>query len=150
MIVGNIKDCERYLSVNKNFEKAFAFLKTLNKNSEDGSFEFEEFSGSVCSIETSDLAIEGSEKKLEAHREYLDIHYVIDGAESVGYAHVKNLTAVTDYYAEQDYLLLSGEMNKIVLNERDFCVVFPEDAHAPGMCGNKNKNLKKAVVKIRL
>ena len=31
MIIANIKDAKRYFGVNPNFEKAFEFLKTLNK-----------------------------------------------------------------------------------------------------------------------
>ena len=83
----------------------------------------------------------------EAHKDYLDIHYCIEGSEGIGYANIDTLTPETEYDSENDYLLLSGKVNKTVLNKGDFCVVFPEDAHIPAMHGNESE-VKKAVVKI--
>jgi len=149
MITGNIKDAKRYYSVNENFESAFKFLEKLDIDS-TGEFEFEGFRGCISEMETSDLTKEGKEKTiLEAHRKYLDIHFVIDGSEGIGYANIDTLKAETEYNEEEDYLLLTGRKDKIILQPGEFCVVFPEDAHTPGMCGIDNK-LKKAVVKIKL
>lgn len=148
MIIGNIKDAERYFKLNKNFEKAFSFLQTLSKKSQVGPFETEGFRGNVMLTETSDSAPDASPKKLEAHRDYLDIHYVIEGSEAIGYAHIDTLSPVTEYDSAEDYLLLEGEMCKTVLNKGDFCIVFPEDAHAPAMCIGDSNALMKAVVKI--
>ena len=122
MIVANIKDAER---------------------KGDG------FRADVSVIKTSDCTPDGEPKKLEAHREYLDIHYCIDGFEAIGYADIASLEQVTEYNARQDYLLLNGDMSKLVLGKGEFCIVFPEDAHAPGMCVGSAKNVKKAVVKIK-
>ena len=148
MIVGNIKDAKRYFSVNPNFEKAFKFLESLNKNSDKGPFEFDGFRGNVLELEASDLSAANEEKQLEAHREYLDIHFVIDGTEAIGYADIDTLEPVTEFNKEDDYILLKGDMYKVILNKGDFCIVFPEDAHAPCMCANEEKYVKKAVVKI--
>lgn len=149
MIVANIKDAERYYGVNPCFEKAFEFLKTLNETSNTDSVEGDGFKANVSVIKTSDHTPDGEPKKLEAHREYIDIHYCIDGFEAIGYADIDSLVQVTEYNAQQDYLLLNGDMSKIVLSKGDFCVVFPEDAHTPAMCVGSAKNVKKAVVKIK-
>ena len=149
MIVANIKDAERYFSVNPNFEKAFEFLKTLNKDSYSGAFEFSGFKGSIAVFDTSDTLPDGNEKPLEAHREYLDIHYVLDGSEAIGYADIDTLEGITEYNAESDYLLLKGDMYKTYLKSGDFCIVFPEDAHAPTMKAFDSK-VKKVIVKIRV
>lgn len=149
MITGNIKDAERYYSVNENFKAAFEFLKTLDKNS-SGGYEFDGFRGGISELETSDFDKEGKEKTiLEAHKKYLDIHYVIDGSEGVGYAHIDTLTPTTEYNEEEDYILLTGRKDKVILSPGEFCIVFPEDAHAPGMEG-VGTYLKKTVVKIKL
>lgn len=146
MIISNIAAAKRYFSINPNFEKVFEFLKTLDSGSE-GSFNFEGFSCGILNIEP-DCEI-CDELKLEAHKEYLDIHFVINGAEKIGYAEASSLESVTEYDAENDFFLLKGEMQSIVLNKGDFCITFPEDAHAPGMCVDKNTSLKKAIVKIK-
>ena len=74
MITGNIKDAERYYSVNPNFKAAFEFLKTLTKDSKEGAFEGDGFRGFVSSPKTADKMEDGSEKVFEAHRDWLDIH----------------------------------------------------------------------------
>ncbi len=145
MIVANIKDAKRYFSINPNFEKAFEYLKTLTKDSEKGSKELDGFRCNVCVLDTP----EAEGKLLEAHRDYLDIHYVLEGSEAIGYAHIDTLETDTEYNSQDDYLLLKGKMSKVYLNEGDFCVVFPEDAHAPVLRAY-NDNVKKAIVKIRV
>ncbi|MBE7024878.1 MAG: DUF386 family protein [Ruminococcaceae bacterium] len=150
MIVANIKDAERYYSLNPNFKDVFAFLKTLRKDSPEERFVFDSFKGHVASLTTSDIAPDGKPKSAEAHKDYLDIHYVIAGREAIGYADINTLQPITEYDSEQDYLLLTGDMYKVFLGEGDFCIVFPEDAHAPGMCAGDDGRLKKAVVKLRL
>ena len=149
MITGNIKDAKRYFGINPNFEKAFEFLQTLSVDSATGPFESDEFKGNISVIKTSDCTPNGEPKKLEAHREYIDIHYCIDGFETIGYADIDSLIQNAEYNVEQDYLLLNGDMSKLVLGKGEFCIVFPEDAHAPGMCVGSARNVKKAVVKIK-
>lgn len=146
MILGNIKDAKRYFCVNKRFERAFEILNGLEASQtegiivEDGVFwvniaEFEEISP--------------SEKYLEAHRDFLDLHFIIEGEERFGYADAERLSEVKAYDKEKDYLLLSGEADVLTLKKGDFCIAFPEDAHIPVM-GKGDGMLKKAIVKIRL
>ena len=146
MIFGNIKDAKRYYCINESFEKAFEILKSLDETAteritvEDGVFwiniaEFDE--------------IAPGEKQFEAHRDFLDIHFIISGEEKFGYADIEKLSETKEYDAENDYLLLSGEADVLTLKKGDFCVVFPEDAHIPVM-GKGDGKLKKAIVKIKL
>jgi YhcH/YjgK/YiaL family protein len=86
----------------------------------------------------------------EAHKKYIDIHYCISGSEGIGYNDVPRLTPTTEYDEENDYLLLSGEYQKVVLHEGDFCIVFPEDAHIPMMKGDADGMLLKAVAKVKI
>ena len=149
MIVGNINDAERYFSVNKNFKSVFEFLKTLNPNSE-GKFEFDGFRGFITQLNTSDFDSNGNKKRLlEAHKKYIDIHYVIEGSDGLDYANINTLAPETVYDEKDDYIMLSGKSDRIILNKEDFCVVFPEDAHMFGMKGNDD-SVKKAIVKIKL
>ena len=148
MIIGNIKDAKRYYSLNGNFGAAFEFLSSLDKDS-DGLFQFDGFKVSVFEQNGADFEKDGSARAFEAHRQYLDIHYVISGSEGMGYSDIDKLTALAEYNADDDYILLSGEVNKIVMKEGDFCIVFPEDAHVPAMSAG-SAPFKKAVVKIKV
>lgn len=149
MIVANIKDAKRYYGINPNFEKSFEFLKTLTETSDIGPAEGDGFKANVSVTETSDYTSDGEPKSLEVHREYLDIHYCIEGSEAIGYAHIDSLEPVAEYDVQNDYMLLKGDMNKVILGKGDFCIVFPEDAHSPAMSAGEYKNVKKAVVKIK-
>ena len=101
-------------------------------------------------INTSDKTANGDNKVFEANRKFIDIHFMIDGEETFGYANVNDLRAITEYNDKEDYLLLNGNINRIRLGNGDFCIVFPEDAHIPAMEYGGSKKAKKAIVKIPL
>lgn len=146
MILGSINNAEKYFPINNRFAEAFARLKSLNGSErekitvEDGIFwinlaEFEEI---------------GTDNKLfEAHKDFLDIHYIIEGEEKFGFANIDGLTEVRPYDKENDYMLLNGNADILTLKKGDFCIVFPEDAHIPCMAKG-GETLKKAIVKIKL
>lgn len=148
MITGNIKDCEKYYSVHKDFKTAFEFLKSLSPDDEEGSRTFGNLKGCVSDVvknesdEPSDL--------FEAHRKFIDIHYVLKGEELFGYANVDALTPTTEYNEEKDYLFLKGDITPLHLHAGEFCIAFPEDAHIPAMECGKDKREKRAIVKIAL
>ncbi|MBO5069356.1 MAG: YhcH/YjgK/YiaL family protein [Roseburia sp.] len=145
MITGNIKSCEKYNNVHKDFEKVFDYLKNnLNKESTGRADLADGVWVNAPSAPTSD----GTSTTFEAHRKYLDIHYIISGKEAFGYSNVESLTTTKEYSENEDYELLEGEISTIILNEGDFCIVFPEDAHIP--CMQKlSDNLVRVVAKIK-
>ena len=147
MIVSHINNSDKYFCLHRHLKEAFVFLRTLDKSTKPQSFSFDGFSGSIVAVKTDKKQ---EESELEAHREYLDIHYVLCGEECFGYADVSSLTPTTDYNSEKDCILLKGGMDKLLLKEGEFCIVFPEDAHLPGGFGQTTDKLKKAIVKIKL
>ena len=151
MIVANIKDAKRYYGVLPEFKDIFEKLSALTPDSPTGGNEYDGFRIGVSEGATYDVKPQdGTPREFEAHRKFLDIHYVIDGVECMGYADIDTLTPTTEYNDEKDYQMLSGHVNKIILNKGDFCVVFPEDAHLPQMIGDDDKWVKKAVVKMKV
>ena len=85
--------------------------------------------------------------KWEAHRRYIDLQYIVSGTERIGYAHLSRLTQ-GDYNSEKDFHALSGVGDYITLSAGDFMLLFPEDAHMPGMAVGDPVPVKKVVVKI--
>lgn len=149
MIIGNIKDCKRYSAMSDAFARAFAFLEALNEDSQKESIACEDVWGGISTINKSDTMANGDPKPFEAHRKNIDIHFVLQGEERFGYAHVDTLKPITDYNEEQDYILLEGEGSFVILHPGDYCITFPEDAHMPCMpCGNSEK-VKKVILKIK-
>jgi YhcH/YjgK/YiaL family protein len=84
----------------------------------------------------------------EAHRKYLDIQYVAEGQELMGYANLGSMAAGS-YDAEKDFLLLQGQGSFVTLTAGMFTILLPEDAHMPQIAvGDVPSPVKKVVLKI--
>src|SRR5690606_3382510 len=83
----------------------------------------------------------------EKHESYIDLQYLIEGEETIGYSSLRDDSkAVQAYDSEQDYALYTPVADEILLNLKPgmFAVFFPNDIHRPGM--GKPGKIKKAVV----
>lgn len=85
----------------------------------------------------------------EAHRQYLDVQYVVKGLEHMGFANLEQLTAGT-YDAAKDFLPLEGAGSFVLLPAGMFTVFMPQDGHMPGMAVNEPQPVKKVVVKVSI
>ncbi len=84
----------------------------------------------------------------EAHRKYLDIHILLKGTETVRIADVQDLTEASAYSGESDCLTGKAEGKAYVLKEGEYMVIFPEEAHLPGLQDGGPAEVTKAVIKV--
>ena len=149
MIVANLKDAEKYYGVHKDFKEAFEFLKGVTTDTPDGTTvlrEGEVWVGVTTNPKTDD---DGAEKTFEAHRKFIDIQCVIKGREVMGYSDISEIsTTKMEYDESRDVGLYGGEYSTLIINDGDFAVFFPEDAHIPFISNPEGH--KKAVFKIRV
>ncbi len=88
--------------------------------------------------------------ELEAHRNYLDIQYIVQGAEVVGWAPLETLTLSGEFNTAKDKGMYAG-LNDTMLIREGYCyVVYPEDAHAPGKHLDTPGEFVKLVVKLKV
>ena len=87
--------------------------------------------------------------KWEAHRRYLDLQYVAAGVERFGIAPIDCLQA-GDYIPEKDITWLTGTGDYVTLAAGQFAIVWPGDAHMPGLDAGVPGTVRKIVVKIAL
>jgi len=89
--------------------------------------------------------------KIEVHRDYADVQYMIEGSEQLGYAH-KSLCSPKTYYDKTTdmWLVNCDELGYVIQNEGCFCIVFPDDAHQSACIYKTSCNVKKALIKVRL
>lgn len=87
----------------------------------------------------------------EAHRKYLDVHYILEGEEIVEVTHVEHTKTKEAYNDEHDYQLFNGE-SKIEINCKpgDVLILEPEDIHKTGIINMQKSNVLKIVFKILL
>lgn len=142
MIYGNIKTFKSCGMVSADLEKYIEVLKTITPDTENGRYELENGAFyNVCTVNQSPA--EG--KKYESHKKYIDIQYVFEGTEQIGYADLQTLTVTDPYSDEKDCALEVGDGVMLTLNAGDFAVFCPEDAHMPG-CGNGVS--RKVIIKV--
>ena len=67
----------------------------------------------------------------------------------MGYAQTAALKA-GDYDDSRDFLPLDGDGLFIEMRAGTFMILWPQDAHMPGMAIDASSPVKKAVVKVRL
>ena len=86
----------------------------------------------------------------EAHREYVDLQYIISGGEVIDWAPSARLAAVGDYNGEKDVQFYAAAPANVALPmiEGLFAFFFPSDAHRPMISNGSDYFIHKAVVKI--
>ncbi len=94
--------------------------------------------------------IPAEESFFEAHKNYLDIHIMLEGSERVEIATPEKLVEF-DRVEANDFYAYRGEGDyKLVLSPGDFLVVFPNDAHRIKMQVDGPETVTKAVFKVRI
>lgn len=90
--------------------------------------------------------------KYEAHRQYIDIQYVINGIEEMGLAPLSSLKEVTvKYDTSKDVGFMTvNNFEKYNATPDRFFIFFPDDIHRPGVKVGQNSLLKKIVIKVKV
>lgn len=89
----------------------------------------------------------------EAHRQYIDVMYVVDGCEAICVKPVDQLCNITkEYDPSIDALLAQTDADATVaqLKAGSFIILFPQDAHSPGCHIETPSSVKKIVAKVRI
>ena len=89
-----------------------------------------------------------SEGLWEAHRSYIDVQYVVRGVERMGYTPVETITVTKPYDADKDYLNGTGPGAFIEAPAGMVFVLWPGDAHMPGMRVDGPVPVRKIVLKV--
>jgi biofilm protein TabA len=145
MIIDRIENATLYYPLHPKFKQAFDYVNSIDVYSIPvGRHEIDNKMYVLVQEYTTKLKEQG---KWEAHRRYIDLQYVVQGAEGIGYANIHHLRQ-DEYVAEKDFLPLFGEGQQIELRSGYFVLLFPEDAHKPSMALGESQPARKIVVKI--
>jgi YhcH/YjgK/YiaL family protein len=90
--------------------------------------------------------------RFEAHKNYVDIQYVVSGNELIGIAPLSPQDSILQKYdATKDIEFRSVKKSKMVeATPARFFIFFPEDVHMPGLLDKTSIPVRKAVVKIKI
>lgn len=149
MIYGNKAHAEAYGFLEEKVRRCIEYMRTHDmKTMELGIHEIEgkDFYVNLCEYVTQ----ETEERVWECHRNFLDIHYTVTGAEQMDFAFLEQMEA-GPYDAEKDLIILEGKpAGSLILGEGDFMVCYPQDVHRTAIKVGEPKNIRKAIFKVRI
>jgi len=144
MIKDNIRNCDLYAGVNPRFPIAFAFIEeVMSSPKEVGRYDLD--AGVFAFVQSYDSK-SADLCKIEAHKKYIDIQFVLKGKELFGVADLATQTMYEDRFEEKDVAFYKGDVDLLTLTDGDFVIVFPEDAHRPQQ--GDGSHVEKIVVKV--
>lgn len=92
-------------------------------------------------------------RRPEAHVRHLDIQYIAEGREVIGYTPINRGGAIAeDLLSQRDlmfYASVDGETD-LVMETGNWAVFYPNDIHRPCCLAGTSGKVRKVVVKIRL
>ena len=91
--------------------------------------------------------------RFEAHIKYVDIQYLVSGAEAMGWAPQDQLVVSLPYLDEKDIMLgtVPAEVRTLVPFSAGYAILlYPTDAHGPGLAAGEPEPVLKVVVKVLL
>lgn len=146
MIIDGIRNASTYYGLGPGIETALRYVQDTDfSGMEPGRYEI----GDGCYVMVQDYTSAPREqKRWEAHRAYIDVQFVASGRELIGYANIEGLQVVEDYDASKDVVWLKGEGSFVGADAGTFVLLFPHDAHMPGVEAVGPEAVRKVVVKV--
>ena len=146
MILDELANAARYEPLNVGFHAGFAFLKRPDLLSLAGGRH--EIDGDrVFALVNRDPGRGVAGARLEAHRKYIDIQFLVEGRERIGWRPLSTCRQVTDSYDATRDIMFFGDRpdtwSDLAIGQ--YMIFFPEDAHAPLAAEGENV---KVVIKV--
>ena len=121
MIISNLQNSGRVESLHPLFKKLFDYVKTHDLlHTPCGRIELE--GNNLFINNVNPTCVTADKQVLELHREYIDVHILLEGKETIGWKAIEDLPG-------------------------QFAIVFPEDPHAPVIGEGK---IRKLIGKVKL
>lgn len=149
MILDNINNLKNYPFVSNKLLRALEYLRDTD---------FTTLPDGNCQLDGSDLyyfvqtyETRPENNAPEAHRQYIDIQYVLSGTECMGVGQLDQMAEEVEAKPQNDIWFYRGPMDTITVSEGMFAVFFPNDVHAPCVSPATGSNtVRKCVFKVKI
>src|SRR5664279_1971836 len=150
MISDTIKNRNLYGAISSRIKTALEHLATTDfTDAEPGRYELD--GNNLFVLVQKYDTLPKDQGKWECHRKYIDIQYIAEGTEQIGFSNISNMMITTEYNPDKDVAFLSGVGDVVTLHKGSYGIFFPEDAHQPKLAlENKPGAVKKVVIKIKV
>ncbi|MCF7854866.1 MAG: YhcH/YjgK/YiaL family protein [Candidatus Pacebacteria bacterium] len=146
MILDHIAQADTYANLHSGLAAACTFLRRNDlADLPDDRYDLD--GDRVYAMVSRQATRPKTDAKLEVHRRYIDLHYVVAGREGIGWRSLSDcVTPEAPFDKERDVQLFHDIPDTwVVLQPEHFAVVYPQDAHAP-LVGTGD--VHKVVIKI--
>lgn len=149
MIFGNMNHTEEFSFLTEEVKACFTYVKEHDLISyEKGSHEI---NGDNLFVNVVEYTTTTPENRFwEAHKEYIDVHVVLQGKEQIDLNFINNMQ-LKEYVQKDDFLPMEGEKNaSVILKPGDFLVCYPNDAHRTAVAVEASETVKKVIFKVKI
>lgn len=150
MIFDKAENMAQYYEKEPLLEKCAKFIEKFEEEKlPDGAYEIDG-ERVFANIQTYRTKHQDENSRFEAHKKYIDVQYIVSGIEKIRWAKLEDVTETEERYSKgQDIAFYSGDAKfDFVLTKGAFLLLYPQDAHMPGLSDEKDVTVRKIVFKI--
>ena len=150
MIYDKIDNFETYASLSEDLRIGLEFLRKVSPEIEKG---VHELSPRVKAIVSEYVTKSENENGYEAHRQYIDIQYLVSGQEKICCLPLEYLKETTPYSEQSDAALYQQrdiQPQEMLIGNGYFAIFFPQDGHMPQLTATAPQPVRKIVVKVKI
>ncbi|WP_266205347.1 YhcH/YjgK/YiaL family protein [Pontibacter kalidii] len=147
MVLDKLTNAARYYTLHPLFEQAFRYLEETDlKAAATGVHEI--VGKQLLAIISDGPGVTEQAYKLEVHRRYIDIQYIISGTDRMGWKDMALCQEPNDpYQEERDAAFFPDKTDTwFDVPAGSFTIFYPDDAHAAMVTGERT--VRKVVLKI--
>jgi YhcH/YjgK/YiaL family protein len=152
MIFDKIENISDYFDDLPALKKIEEFVEKFNnENLSDGTYEIDA-NHIFAMVQSYRTKQQTPDMMFEAHKKYIDLQYIVNGIEKIRWAKLEDVDLVEEKYSKgQDIAFYEGDaMFDFTLTKNTFLLLYPNDAHLPGLSADKDVNVRKIVFKIEI
>ena len=150
MIYDHISNISFYRGLSEDIRVGLEYLREVRMDIAVGMYQVSPRVKAIVSEYETKIV---NELGYEAHRDYIDIQYLISGKEMVNSLPLEYLKETKPYNKEIDatfYEEVEVKPQELLLGHGYFAILFPQDGHMPQLCVNKPMKVKKVVIKVKI
>lgn len=150
MLYDHISNIATYKNISADIFAGLEFLLKVSSDIAVGSYQINPRVKAIVSEYETKIV---NEYGYEAHRDYIDIQYLIRGKEIINSLPMEYLKETKPYNKEIDAAFYEEEGAKpqeLLLGNGYFAILFPQDGHMPQLCVSEPVKVKKVVIKVKL
>ena len=151
MIYDNLDNIAFYKGLSPDIYEGLKFLQQVTPDIAVGTYQL---TPNVKAIVSEYTTKEVNQNGYEAHRQNIDIQYLLTGKEKIAYLPVEELSETKPYSEETDAAFYNAvpdhNPSTLALHPGYFSIFFPQDGHMPQLSANEPEKVKKVVIKVQL